>query len=102
MAKTAKETIASISPIYIEGDKDASKGMIVSTPKSFDDIQTLIRSLRDGQNVIFKLDNVDKDVAQRMLDFMSGATFALGGALKRIEKSMFLATHSGVGVLFQE
>ena len=103
MAKTEKKEkeAAKVSPIYIEGDKEA-KGMIVSTPKNFDDIQVLIRSLREGQSVIFKLDAVDKDTAQRMLDFLSGATFALGGSLKRIEKSMFLATHSGVGVLFQE
>ena len=102
MAKVDNEKTKRVSPIYIEGDKDAQKGMLVSTPHNFDDIQTLIRSLREGKSVIFKLDNIDKDTAQRMLDFMSGATFALGGSLKRIEKSMFLATNSGVGILFQE
>ena len=99
MAKIDKEK--KVTPIYIEGDKQANNNMLVLSPKNFDDIQALIRSLRDGQSIIFKLEGVDKEVAQRMLDFVSGAAFALGGSMKRIEKTMFLVTRAGMGIMFQ-
>lgn len=102
MAKTDKTK--TVVPMYVDNAEIASNNerMIVTTPKTFNDIQNLISNLREGQSIIFKLDGVDADTAQRMLDFMSGATFALGGSLKRIEKSMFLVTRSGMGILFQE
>lgn len=95
MAKIVKD-----APLYVESvdNQDASSHMIVSYPKSFDDIQILISNLRDGQSVIFNLEGVDGVSAQRMLDFMSGAAFALGGSMQRIQNAMFLVTHKGVGI----
>jgi len=72
--------------------------MIVMKPKSFEDIQALITNLASGQSVIFNLEDVSKDTAQRMLDFMAGAAFALGGSMQRIENTMFLVTAKGVGI----
>ncbi len=95
MAKMVRE-----APLYVESvdNQDASTHMIVSYPKSFDDIQILISNLREGQSVIFNLEGVSKESAQRMLDFMSGAAFALGGSMQRIQNAMFLVTHKGVGI----
>ena len=103
MPKTDKDTNRVI-PMYVDNGEIASANdrMIVTSPKSFADIQSLISNMRDGQSIIFKMDSVDAATAQRMLDIMSGAAFALGGSLKRIEKSMFLVTRSGMGIMFQE
>ena len=94
--KTDKRT----TPLYVESvdNTSANSKMIVMHPKSFDDIQALIANLREGQSVIFNLDEVNKESAQRMLDFMSGAAFALGGSMQRIENTMFLVTAKGVGI----
>ena len=88
------------APLYVESVENttANSKMIVMHPKSFDDIQALIVNLREGQSVIFNLDEVNKESAQRMLDFMSGAAFALGGSMQRIESTMFLVTAKGVGI----
>jgi len=96
MNKTDKKNV----PLYVESVDNAATGgkMIVMSPKNFDDIQALINNLASGQSVIFKLDGVNKDTAQRMLDFMSGAAYALGGSMQRIENSMFLVTAKGVGI----
>ena len=95
MAKIVKE-----APLYVESvdNQDASTHMIVSYPKTFDDVQVLISNLRDGQSVIFNLEGVSSSMAQRMLDFMAGAAFALGGSMQRIQSAMFLVTHKGVGI----
>ena len=99
MAKIDKKS-SSVNPISV--DNGAGANMIVSTPKSFGDIQSLIASLREGQSVIFKLDGVSVETAQRMVDFMAGAAFALGGSMQRIEKNMYLVTRAGMGIMFQE
>ena len=103
MAKIEKDSNR-VVPMYVDNGEITSNGerMIITSPKSFGDIQSLIANLREGQSIIIKLDCVDAATAQRMLDFMSGAAFALGGSLKRIEKSMFLVTRSGMGIMFQE
>jgi cell division inhibitor SepF len=96
MNKTDKKN----APLYVEMVENAGGGskMIVMKPKSFDDIQTLITNLAGGQSVIFNLEEVSKESAQRMLDFMAGAAFALGGSMQRIENTMFLVTAKGVGI----
>lgn len=96
MNKTDKK----VTPLYVESveTNNAASKMIVMKPKNFDDIQALITNLASGQSVIFNLDEASKDTAQRMLDFMAGAAFALGGSMQRIENSMFLVTAKGVGI----
>lgn len=89
------------TPLYVESVEatgGSTSNMIVMSPRSFEDIQALINNLAAGQSVIFKLDGVAKDTAQRMLDFMAGAAYALGGSMQRIENSMFLVTAKGVGI----
>ena len=97
MNKTDKKNTV---PLYVESiDSTGAAGkMVVTSPKNFDDIQALISNLASGQSVIFKLDAVGKETAQRMLDFMAGAAFALGGSMQRIENNMFLVTAKGVGI----
>ena len=85
--------------LYVETiDNLSSTNMLVSYPKSLDDVQPLIVSLRSGQSVIFDLQGVARPLAQRMLDFVAGATFALGGSMQRIQNALFVATQQGVGI----
>lgn len=92
--KTTPEAV----PVFTAPGQTGAANMIVMSPKNFDDIQTLITNLASGQSVICKLDGVSKDSAQRMLDFMAGAAFALGGSMQRIENNMYLVTTKGVGI----
>lgn len=89
---------APIIPAMPQGGVAPAGNMIVMSPRNFDDIQTLITNLAGGQSVICKLDGVSNADAQRMLDFMSGAAFALGGSMQRIETNMYLVTTKGVGI----
>ena len=95
MAKIEKTT----APMTVDlPTSSGEKQVVVSYPKTFEDIQKLILNLRNGQSVIFKLTGITNSMAQRMIDFMSGAAYAVGGSMRAIEENLFLVTHQGVGI----
>lgn len=64
---------------------------IVAIPASFLDIETIITTLK-SQPIVVRLNIVEADLAQRFLDFLSGAIFALDGTVKRISQTDYLFT----------
>jgi len=64
-------------------------------PKNFGDVMQIIKHLKERTTVIFTLESLSHDAGQRILDYIAGATYALNGEMKRIDKRRFIAT-SGV------
>jgi FtsZ-interacting cell division protein YlmF len=69
-----------------------------STPK---EVENLINFLRNGEPVIADLNENQADSAQRILDFISGGVYALGGNIYRIKENIFLLSPSGVEIQSQ-
>ena len=67
-------------------------------PRRFEDIIRLIDSVRSGEAVIVELEFLPGEICQKMLDFMSGAIYALGGGMQRISGTTFLFTPKFVRV----
>ena len=82
------------------GDKNAEKSsaVVYLTPNSFADVKQIIGHLKENAPVLFNLEGINKDVGQRILDYVAGAAYALGGSMKRIKDYMFLVTPGGVGI----
>lgn len=78
-------------------ESDANvRNVIITYPRSYEDVSGIIDSLRSRQAIIVDFRRVaDKDT-QRVLDFLSGAIYALGGSQQRINDNMFLFTPEGV------
>lgn len=72
--------------------------VIFMLPKNYVDVKHLIDNLRDKQAVIVNLAEIDAQDGQRVLDFLSGAIYALGGSQQRIAPSIFLFTPCGVAI----
>ena len=72
--------------------------VLVYEPTNYNDVQTLIDYLKRKEPAIINLDGVDAAVAQRVLDFTSGAMYALNGSVLRISGNIFLLSPEGVGV----
>ena len=70
--------------------------VIITEPRSYDDVRVIIDGLRKRQAIIIDLSKVSDKDSQRILDFLSGAIYALGGAQQRINDHMFLFTPEGV------
>lgn len=74
------------------------QNVVVYEPRSPEDVQTLIDYLKQREPAVVNLDNVEPQAAQRILDFVSGATYALSGSVHRIASNIFLLSPEGVGI----
>lgn len=64
--------------------------MVITQPTNFDQSQEICNYLKERKSVILNLEYVNKDVARRIVDFLSGATYALDGHIQKVSNSIFL------------
>jgi cell division inhibitor SepF len=62
------------------------------SPRSFDDAQQVGDRFRDGQAVILNLQDVNRDLSRRLIDFTAGLCYGLGGQMSRVAKDVYLLT----------
>ena len=70
----------------------------VIKPNTMDDTREITETLLSGRTVILNLEGMDLEVAQRVIDFTSGATFAIDGNLQKISNFIFLVTPANVDI----
>lgn len=73
-----------------------SMEMVLVKAKAYDDMQDIANSIKARKVVIVNFEDMDKETAQRMVDFLSGAVFALDGMPKKVSGSTFLFSSSQV------
>lgn len=76
-----------------------NKNVVFFYPNSYAEVQQLIDLLKQGESVMLNLDNIGTGDAQRMLDFASGAVYALGGCIRQVAANIFLLTPEGLGIV---
>lgn len=76
-----------------------NKNIVFFYPKSYGEVKQLIDYLKQGESVMLNLDGVPDNEAQRMLDFSSGAVYAVNGSIKRVAGNIFLLTPEGLGII---
>ena len=64
--------------------------MVISQPTTFEQSEEICESLKQKKSVIVNLEYVNKDVARRIVDFISGGVFALNGHIQKVSNSIFL------------
>lgn len=75
--------------------RTSKSSVIIYSPKNYNEAQPLVMHLIQHKHVIVKLDKVDKRVAQRILDFMSGAAYASDAQVTEVSKgSIYLFASS--------
>ena len=74
----------------------------ITVPAGFNDAQEIGDKLKDNQPVIVNLQGIDRDLSRRLIDFSSGLTYGLGGAMERVAEQVFLLTPSNVEVSAEE
>ncbi len=63
--------------------------LIVYRPVSYEDTMSIIDNLKSRKPIILNMENIEIDVAQRILDFMSGACSAMGGDIRKVSAKIF-------------
>ena len=89
----SKEPVDRVS----RNDSGAFK-MVVIEPKNIDECRKLIDNLRANKPIIINLEKVETDLARKMFDFLSGATYALKGSIQRINQNIYLFAPHNVNI----
>lgn len=76
--------------------------VIVVEPLSFDDAQHVADHLKNRKPVVVNFENTDTDVAKRIIDFISGTTYALAGNIQKVGNNIFLCAPSNVDVSYTQ
>jgi cell division inhibitor SepF len=71
-------------------------------PKNFNDVQDVGDKFKASIPVILNLQNADHDLSKRLIDFVSGLTYALDGGMQRIADKVFLLMPEGVQLSAEE
>lgn len=76
----------------------------VIKPSSMEDTRDIADTLIDRCTVVLNLEGIDVDIAQRIIDFSSGACYSIGGSLQKISSYIFILTPANVEISgdFQE
>ena len=68
--------------------------MVISQPTSFEQSDEICSFLKERKSVRVNLEYVNKDVARRIVDFISGGVYALDGYIQKVSNSIFLVAPS--------
>ncbi|MBQ9832273.1 MAG: cell division protein SepF [Clostridia bacterium] len=77
----------------------ATQKMIVYHPISYEDTQNIIDNLKSRKPVIVNMEELELECAQRILDFMAGAVYALNGTIYRISRGIFTVAPNNYDVI---
>lgn len=109
MARNAEKNV------WQEGDvKKAHRNQIMAIPSnvaesgyspmklvrvhSYDELHDMATHIKEHKSVIANMEDMDKMTAQRMVDYLCGAVFAMGGRVEQVSGSTFLFSSDKVGL----
>ena len=73
--------------------------VVLVKPEKFQDASTIADHLRDKRTVVLNLESTNKDVARRMVDFLSGAAYAQEGKVKKVAAATYIITPYNVDII---
>ncbi len=80
-----------------EADKTGNK-MILLEPRAYSESQQIADHLKNRNSVVVNLKRVTSDQAKRIIDFLSGVIYAIGGTMQKIGVGIYLCTPKNVNV----
>lgn len=73
--------------------------LVVMQPESFEEARDIANHLKSKKPVVMNLESVERDVARRIVDFLSGAVYALDGNIQKVSNGIFLIAPYNVGIM---
>lgn len=73
--------------------------VVLKSPDRFEEAVSIADNLNEKRTVVLNLENTDRDIARRTLDFLSGVAYANNGQIKRVAKSTYIITPYNVDVM---
>lgn len=78
--------------------KNSSTKILIIKPTDFDEAVNISDCLKEKKIVVVNTNSLDPKVAQRLLDFMGGASYALGGELQEADRGVYVLSPANIEV----
>ncbi|MBR5163192.1 MAG: cell division protein SepF [Schwartzia sp.] len=98
----APSNVIDLQSAMNNGNLRSKMKVVVIEPKSFDDVQQVANSLKEKKPVVINFEHTDAEVAHRIIDFISGTTYAIAGDIKKLGHNVFLCAPSNVSVSYTQ
>ena len=72
--------------------------MVLVEPRAYSESQTIADHLKGRNSVVVNLKRVTNDQAKRIIDFLSGTLYAIGGDMQKLGNGIYLCTPKNVNV----
>lgn len=79
-------------------EQDGGSKMILLEPRAYSESQQIVDYLKNRNAVVVNLKRVTGDQAKRIVDFLSGTIYAIGGEIQKIGGGIFLCTPNNVNI----
>ena len=73
--------------------------VVVVQPVTFEDSKEIADHLKTKKPIVVNLESIDREVAKQIIDFLSGAVYALDGNIQRISNGIFLIVPYNMGIM---
>ena len=73
--------------------------VVLVKPEHFEDASSIADHLNEKRTVVINLESTNKEIARRLVDFLSGVAYANNGQIKRVANSTFIITPYNVDVM---
>ncbi|OIJ13244.1 cell division protein SepF [Anaerobacillus alkalilacustris] len=90
--KSDKNNIVSLQSVQ------KSAKMMLIEPRTYDEVQDIADHLKNRKAVVINLQRISHDQAKRIVDFLSGTVYAIGGDIQKLGANIFLCTPDNVDV----
>lgn len=88
---SANSRVVSINNVQLE--------VVLVKPERYDMVSAIADNLRQNKAVVLNLEQTNKEVARRIVDFLSGCAYAIDGKIQKVALSTYLVTPRNVGVV---
>ena len=97
--RAAEQDVARKGNKVVNIHATAQLQVVLVKPERFDDASTIADHLNAKRTVVLNLESSNKDVARRILDFLSGVAYANDGQIKKVANCTYIITPYNVGFM---
>lgn len=73
--------------------------VVLVKPERYEEAAAIADNLNEKRTVVLNLESTNRDIARRLLDFLSGVAYANNGQIKRVANSTYIITPYNVDVM---
>lgn len=90
---------AKAAPTYTPAGEKGKTRLILMNPTDFGEAAEIADNLKERRAVLMNVEKADSETARRLIDFLSGVVYALGGKIMRISAQAYVLTPTNIDLV---